>query len=64
LTGVRLIASDKNGRFTLGAVLGVKMASALLDPGVPAASSSSRLQERLDACASLPSRSALNAPYA
>jgi adenylate cyclase len=38
LTGLRLIAPDKEGRFTLGAVLAVKMASALLGSGVPAQS--------------------------
>jgi hypothetical protein len=38
LTGLRLIAPDKDGRFTLGAVLAVKMASALLESGVPAES--------------------------
>jgi hypothetical protein len=38
LMGLRLIAPDKDGRFTLGAVLVVKMASALLESGVPAES--------------------------
>jgi class 3 adenylate cyclase len=33
-----LIAPDENGRFTFGAVLAVKMASALLETGVPAES--------------------------
>ncbi len=35
LTGLGLITPDKDGRFTLGAVLAVKMASALLESGVP-----------------------------
>jgi adenylate cyclase len=38
MTGVRLIAPDENGRFTYGAVLVVKMVSALLESGVPAES--------------------------
>jgi adenylate cyclase len=38
LTGLRLITPDENGRFTFGAVLVVKMASALLGSGVPAES--------------------------
>ena len=33
-----LITPDEHGRFTFGAVLAVKMASALLESGVPAAS--------------------------
>jgi adenylate cyclase len=38
MAGVRLIASDENGRFTYGVVLVVKMVSALLESGVPAES--------------------------
>jgi adenylate cyclase len=35
MTGVGLITPDEHGRFTFGDVLAVKMASALLDGGVP-----------------------------
>jgi adenylate cyclase len=38
LTGLGLITPDERGRFTIGAVLAVKMASALLESGVPAPS--------------------------
>ncbi len=38
LTGLRLITPDERGRFTFGAVLVVKMVSALLQSGVPAES--------------------------
>jgi class 3 adenylate cyclase len=38
LSDLGLIDPDVDGRFTLGSVLAVKMASALLDSGVPAAS--------------------------
>jgi adenylate cyclase len=38
LTGLRLITPDEDGRFTFGAVLVVKMVSALLQSGVPAES--------------------------
>lgn len=38
LTGLRLITPDEDGRFTFGAVLVVKMVSALLGSGVPAES--------------------------
>ena len=38
LTDLGLITPDEHGRFTVGAVLAVKMASALLDSGVPAGS--------------------------
>jgi hypothetical protein len=38
LAGLRLITPDESGRFTFGAVLVVKMASALLVSGVPAGS--------------------------
>jgi class 3 adenylate cyclase len=38
MTGIGLIGPDEEGRFTLGAVLAVKMASALLEAGVPAGS--------------------------
>src|SRR5438128_4526068 len=38
MTRIGLITQDEHGRFTLGAVLAVKMASALLDTGVPAES--------------------------
>jgi adenylate cyclase len=38
LTDLGLITPDERGRFTLGAVLAVKMGSALLESGVPAAS--------------------------
>jgi len=37
MTRIGLVAPDEHGRFTIGAVLAVKMASALLDTGVPAA---------------------------
>jgi hypothetical protein len=37
-TGIGLITPDGNGRFTYGDVLTIKMVSALLDGGVPAAS--------------------------
>jgi class 3 adenylate cyclase len=36
MTGIGLIEPDEEGRFTRGAVLAVKMASALLEAGVPA----------------------------
>jgi class 3 adenylate cyclase len=38
MTGIGLIGPDEEGRFTHGAVLAVKMASALLEAGVPAGS--------------------------
>ena len=38
MVGLGLIAPDDDGRFTYGAVLAVKMASALLESGVPAVS--------------------------
>jgi adenylate cyclase len=38
MTGIGLIGPDEEGRFTRGAVLAVKMASALLEAGVPAGS--------------------------
>jgi class 3 adenylate cyclase len=38
MTGIGLIGPDEGGRFTRGAVLAVKMASALLEAGVPAGS--------------------------
>jgi len=38
MTSIGLISPDEDGRFTLGAVLAVKMASALLEAGVPAGS--------------------------
>jgi adenylate cyclase len=38
MTGIGLIGPDEEGRFTHGAVLAVKMASALLEVGVPAGS--------------------------
>ena len=38
MTGIGLITSDEHGRFTFGDVLAVKMASALLETGVPAES--------------------------
>jgi adenylate cyclase len=38
MTGIGLIGPDEEGRFTRGAVLAVKMASALLETGVPAGS--------------------------
>jgi adenylate cyclase len=38
MTSIGLLAPDEDGRFTFGAVLAVKMASALLDTGVPAGS--------------------------
>jgi adenylate cyclase len=38
MTRLGLIAPDEDGRFTFGAVLSVKMASALLEAGVPAES--------------------------
>jgi len=38
MTDLGLIAPDEDGRFTVGAVLAVKMASALLEAGVPAGS--------------------------
>jgi hypothetical protein len=47
MTGIGLIAPDEHGRFTLGDVLSVKMASALLDSGVPAASIERAVREGL-----------------
>lgn len=38
MTGIGLIGPDEEGRFSRGAVLAVKMASALLEAGVPAGS--------------------------
>ena len=38
MTGIGLITPDEHGRFTFGTVLAVKMASALLETGVPAES--------------------------
>jgi adenylate cyclase len=38
MTSIGLISPDEAGRYTLGAVLAVKMASALLEAGVPAGS--------------------------
>jgi adenylate cyclase len=38
MTGIGLISPDEAGRYSLGAVLAVKMASALLEAGVPAGS--------------------------
>src|SRR5919198_232913 len=38
MTGIGLITPDEHGRFTFGTVLSVKMASALLETGVPAES--------------------------
>jgi hypothetical protein len=38
MTGIGLISPDEDGRFAFGAVLAVKMASALLESGVPTAS--------------------------
>jgi adenylate cyclase len=38
MTGIGLIGPDEEGRFTRGAVLAVKMASALLEAGVPVGS--------------------------
>jgi class 3 adenylate cyclase len=38
LIGIGLIAADEHGQFTFGTVLAVKMASALLEAGVPAES--------------------------
>jgi adenylate cyclase len=38
MTSIGLLSPDEHGRFTFGAVLAVKMASALLDTGVPAES--------------------------
>jgi adenylate cyclase len=38
MTSIGLISPDEDGRFTYGSVLAVKMASALLETGVPAAS--------------------------
>ena len=38
ITAIGLITADGHGRFTFGAVLTVKMTSALLDTGVPAES--------------------------
>jgi hypothetical protein len=38
MTGIGLITPDEHGRFTFGDVLAVKMASALLETGVPAES--------------------------
>jgi adenylate cyclase len=38
MTSIGLLSPDEDGRFTFGAVLAVKMASALLETGVPAGS--------------------------
>jgi class 3 adenylate cyclase len=38
MTSIGLLTPDEDGRFTFGAVLSVRMASALLDTGVPAVS--------------------------
>ena len=38
MTSIGLLTPDRDGRFTFGAVLTVKMTSALLDSGVPAES--------------------------
>jgi hypothetical protein len=38
MTRIGLVAHDEHGRFTFGAVLSVKMTSALLESGVPAES--------------------------
>ena len=38
VAGLRLLTPDEHGRFTFGAVLAVKMVSALMDSGIPAES--------------------------
>jgi class 3 adenylate cyclase len=47
LTAIGLLTPDEDGRFTFGAVLAVKMASALLETGVPAESIERAATERL-----------------